>query len=197
LLANCCILGAFEDSGRSGNRSWIRMPLRAALETSESRNSGTPAISGYRLRNRYTPFAELYPSAGNHKSKFQKESLIFHFRVPRGAEYRAKRRDCVSPSLLRIISGYRYSRSFSCAILVSDAAVRKRECLAREIIAGNARKLRALPATAIALPPSLSLSLSLSRQLNFHTPIEKVDYCHLSWHYKFVSLVSRVSRNRY
>lgn len=61
-----------------------------------------PAISRYR-RAIVTLFVELYPPAENHKLKFQKESLIFHFRVPRGTEYRVKRRDFVSPILSRNI----------------------------------------------------------------------------------------------
>jgi len=72
-----------------------------AMGLPESWNTGTPAISRYRYTI-VTSFVELYPPAGNHKLKFQKESLIFHFRVPRGAEYRAKRRDFVSSYYLGI-----------------------------------------------------------------------------------------------
>lgn len=76
------------------------------------------AISRYRYTI-VTSFVELCPPAGNHKLKFQKESLIFHFRVPRDAEYRAEKARLRFP---RIISEYRYLRSFSSARILWRAA---------------------------------------------------------------------------
>lgn len=65
---------------------------------------------------------QLYPPAGNHRLKFQKEFLILHFRMSRGAEYRARKKCETSfPSFFYIITKYRYiSSHFSSATSVSD-----------------------------------------------------------------------------
>lgn len=80
------------------------------------------AVPQYRYTIVTSSFMKLYSPTGNHKLKFQKKSLIFHFRMPGGAEYRARRQNF---RFSRIISEYRYLRSFSFATLEIDAA---KEC---------------------------------------------------------------------
>jgi len=117
--------------------------------------------------------------AGNHKLKCQKESLIFHFRVPRGAEYRAKRRDCV-PCPFPSPPPHYLGISIFALVFLRDSRERRRRKETRMPRPGNycnamlENYAHFLQQQQLRL--SFSLSLSLSRQLNFHAPIGKIDY---------------------